>query len=69
MLGVLIAVLRIVIPIVLAWIYLSFGWKFWSGFRQTNFTSGRILLTLLWPVCFIITPSYRRNFRKALRGQ
>ena len=68
MLGLLL-VLRIVIPIGLAWAYLSFGSKFWSGFQRTNFTSGRILLTLFWPVCFALNPSYRRNFQKALRGR
>ena len=68
MLG-LLFILRIVIPIGLAWAYLSFGSKFWSGFQRTNFTSGRILLTLFWPVCFALNPSYRRNFQKALRGR
>jgi hypothetical protein len=62
-------VLKFVVPIVLGGIYFYFGSKFWSGFRQTNFTAGRILLTLFWPACFVINPSYRRNFRKALRGQ
>ena len=68
MLG-LLFILRIVIPIGLAWAYLSFGSKFWSGFQRTNFTSGRILLTLFWPVCYALNPSYRRNFQKALRGR
>jgi cell shape-determining protein MreD len=66
---VLLNVLRVVVPIVLVLVYYHFGARFWSGFRQTNFTSGRILLTLFWPACFVINPSYRRNFRKALRGQ
>jgi cell shape-determining protein MreD len=62
-------VLRFVVTIAVLGIYFHFGSKFWSGFRQTNFSTGRILLTLFWPVCFAINPSYRRNFRKALRGQ
>ena len=62
-------VLRILVLIVIAWVYFSFGSKFWSGFQRTNFTSGRILLTLFWPVCFVLNPSYRRNFQKALRGR
>ncbi|MCY7408087.1 MAG: hypothetical protein LH631_12125 [Alkalinema sp. CAN_BIN05] len=65
----LLFVLRIVVPIAIAWVYLSFGSKFWSGFQRTNFTSGRILLTLFWPVYFLLNPSYRRNFQKALRGR
>ena len=50
-------------------IYITGAWKFWSGFRQTNFTSGRILLTLLWPACFVLNPRYRKNFGLALRGR
>lgn len=65
----LLSILKFVVPIVLLAIYVHFGMKFWSGFRQTNFSAGRILLTLFWPACFVINPSYRRNFRKALRGR
>ncbi|MBT9311344.1 hypothetical protein [Leptothoe kymatousa] len=47
----------------------SYGaWKFWTGFNRTNFSSGRLYLTLLWPV-FIISASYRQNFTKALKGR
>ena len=42
-------------------------WKFWSGFRRTNFSQGRIYLGLLWPV-LIVNKSYRQNFTKALKG-
>lgn len=69
MFGILLLVLRTVVPIVLLLIYFNYASKFWSGFRQTNFTTGRIFLTLCWPLCFVINPSYRRNFKKALRGQ
>lgn len=51
--------------------YVGFAWKFWSGFTRTNFTPSlpnRIILSLLWPACFIANKSYRRNFRKALKG-
>lgn len=48
-------------------IYLGGGWRFWSGFRQTNFTSNRLILTLLWPV-MLANKSYRQNFTKALKG-
>ncbi|MBW4427607.1 MAG: hypothetical protein KME50_24995 [Nostoc desertorum CM1-VF14] len=46
-------------------------WKFWKGFTRTNFNptlTNRIGLSLLWPALFITNQSYRRNFRKALKG-
>ncbi|MBD2439126.1 hypothetical protein [Nostoc sp. FACHB-110] len=51
--------------------YVGLGWKFWSGFTRTNFNpslSNRITLSLLWPALFIANGSYRRNFKKALKG-
>lgn len=51
--------------------YVGLGWKFWKGFERTNFTPSlpnRIALCLLWPALFIVNKSYRRNFRKALKG-
>jgi hypothetical protein len=55
----------------LAWIlgviYVVIAWKFWAGFRRTNFVQNRIGLTLLWPV-MLISRSYRQNFQKALKG-
>ncbi|MBD1860554.1 MULTISPECIES: hypothetical protein [Trichocoleus] len=47
--------------------YAGGAWKFWSGFRRTNFSQGRIYLGLLWPV-LIVNKSYRQNFTKALKG-
>lgn len=44
-------------------------WKFWTGFRRTNFTQGRLPLALLWPVLLIANKSYRQNFNRALKGQ
>jgi hypothetical protein len=43
------------------------AWKFWSGFNRTNFTSNRLLLTAGWPL-FLLNPSYRQNFNRALKG-
>jgi len=42
--------------------------KFWTGFKRTNFTSGKVHLALLWPIFFIANKSYRQNFNKALKG-
>ncbi|BAT53697.1 hypothetical protein NOS3756_26580 [Nostoc sp. NIES-3756] len=52
-------------------IYIGGAWKFWTGFSRTNFSQSlpnRIGLSLLWPALFIVNPSYRRNFRRALKG-
>ncbi|WP_254564207.1 hypothetical protein [Oscillatoria sp. HE19RPO] len=49
-------------------LYAAGGWKFWKGFRRTNFTEGRLYLTLLWPV-LVVNKSYRKNFTKALKGR
>jgi hypothetical protein len=52
-------------------VYVVGAWKFWSGFDKTHFTQtlpNRIGFTLLWPALFIANPSYRRNFRRALKG-
>ncbi|WP_392530620.1 hypothetical protein [Nostoc sp. C117] len=56
---------------VLVVIYAGGVWKFWNGFGLTNFNptlTNRIGLSLLWPALFITNQSYRRNFRKALKG-
>ena len=42
--------------------------RFWTGFRRTNFTSNRLLLTAMWPALVIANRSYRQNFQKALKG-
>ncbi|HEY9768900.1 MAG TPA: hypothetical protein V6C71_10460 [Coleofasciculaceae cyanobacterium] len=60
------------IGFVLFVVYVGGIWKFLSGYRRTNFNaglSGKITLALLWPVLLIGNKSYRRNFRKALRGR
>ncbi|BAZ16976.1 hypothetical protein NIES4071_88540 [Calothrix sp. NIES-4071] len=52
-------------------VYVSGIWKFWNGFERTNFQRSlpnRLSLSLLWPVLLITNKSYRRNFRKALKG-
>ncbi len=55
------------IGIVLAGIYVGGIWKFWTGFRRTNFSKGRVYLALLWPI-LIFNKSYRQNFNRALKG-
>ncbi|MEM9541635.1 MAG: hypothetical protein AAGA60_19335 [Cyanobacteria bacterium P01_E01_bin.42] len=47
-------------------------WKFWAGYKRTNFQPGivnRIMLSLLWPALLITNKSYRQNFQKALKGR
>ncbi|MEL6354359.1 MAG: hypothetical protein AAFR58_21805 [Cyanobacteria bacterium J06627_28] len=56
------------VGIVLAGIYVVGAWKFWTGFRRTNFTTGKAYLTLMWPVFLIANKSYRQNFQKAIKG-
>ncbi len=52
-------------------VYAGGIYKFWNGFDRTNFQQGlpnRLGLSLLWPALLIVNKSYRRNFRKALKG-
>ncbi|MEO1620406.1 MAG: hypothetical protein AAFU53_05150 [Cyanobacteria bacterium J06632_3] len=56
------------VTLILLGIYGVGAWKFWKGFRRTNFTSGKAYLTLLWPVFLIANKSYRKNFTKAIKG-
>ena len=59
------------ISLILLVVYVWGIWKFWRGYSRTNFTPGlpnRLLLACLWPVLIIANPSYRQNFRKALKG-
>ncbi len=48
--------------------YIFGAWRFWAGFHRTNFSQGRLGLTLLWPLYLITNKSYRQNFGKALKG-
>lgn len=48
-------------------VYVVGAWKFWKGFRYTNFSDGRIILGLLWPA-LLLNGAYRKNFTKALKG-
>ncbi len=46
-------------------------WKFWNGFRRTNFNgafNNKLRLALLWPFLLAYSKSYRQNFTKALKG-
>ncbi len=57
---------------VLLVVYVGGIWKFLSGYRRTSFNPRlpeRVTLALLWPVLLIGNKSYRRNFRKALKGK
>jgi hypothetical protein len=56
--------------VALAVIYVGGVWKFWGGFRNTNFERNlptKIVLGLFWPV-LMFNRSYRKNFQKALKG-
>jgi hypothetical protein len=59
------------IVVILLGLYGVGAWKFWQGFERTNFQRSllnRLSLSFLWPVLLIANKSYRRNFRKALKG-
>ncbi len=49
-------------------IYGGGAWKFWAGFNRTNFSEGKVKLTLLWPLLLASSKSYRQNFNRALKG-
>ncbi len=50
-------------------VYVGGAWKFWKGFRYTNFSEGKIPLTLMWPLLLATSKPYRQNFNKALKGR
>lgn len=56
------------LTVLLTGAYLFGVWKFWTGFRRTNFSQGRLYLSLLWPF-LVFNRSYRQNFAKTLKGQ
>jgi hypothetical protein len=63
--------MRLVIFILII-VYGVGGWKFWNGYRSTNFSSrlpNRLALTLFWPLLLAVNPAYRKNFQKALKGK
>jgi hypothetical protein len=49
-------------------VYAGGIWKFWTGFDRTNFSEGKLYLSLLWPI-FLVSKSYRQNFSRALKGR
>ncbi|ACK67972.1 conserved hypothetical protein [Rippkaea orientalis PCC 8801] len=60
------------IPFIILVIYLAGVWKFVQGYNLTNFSRQlptKLILSLLWPVLFIVNGSYRQNFQKALKGR
>jgi hypothetical protein len=56
------------IKLLLLLAYLYGAWRFWQGFSQTNYGDRRVMLSLLWPILFLASSSYRENYRRALRG-
>jgi hypothetical protein len=50
-------------------VYVGGAWKFWKGFRHTNFSQGKLRLTLMWPLLLATNKPYRQNFNKALKGR
>jgi hypothetical protein len=48
-------------------VYGGGAWKFWTGFDRTNFSQGKVHLSLLWPI-YMVSKPYRQNFTKALKG-
>ena len=56
-----------VVGILLVGVYGWVAFRFMSGFHRTNFSQNRLPLALLWPVLLLANPSYRQNFRKALK--
>lgn len=52
--------------------YIWGGWKFWNGFKQTNFEQNminRLFLSALWLPLLVVNKSYRKNFQRALKGR
>lgn len=52
--------------------YIWGGWKFWNGFKQTNFEQSminRLFLSALWLPLLVVNKSYRKNFQRALKGR
>lgn len=56
-----------VVGVIALLIYGGGIWKFWTGFRRTNFSNGKLRLAVLWPI-LLFNKSYRQNFNKALKG-
>jgi hypothetical protein len=46
-------------------------WRFINHFHRTQYQRTlptKIVLALLWPACYAVNASYRRNFNKTLSG-
>jgi hypothetical protein len=56
------------VGLVLLGLYGGGAWKFWKGFHRTNFSQGKLQLTLFWPLFLVANKSYRQNFNRALKG-
>jgi hypothetical protein len=60
-----------VIGLILGIVYVGGLWKFWQGFRYTQFNNtlpNRFVLSLFWPALLVVSKSYRQNFNRALKG-
>jgi hypothetical protein len=60
------------VTITLLVVYGGGAWKFWSGYKRTRFEPTlprRVTLSALWPVLLAVSPSYRENFQKAIKGK
>ena len=61
-----------IVGIIFVIAYIWGGWKFWKGFRLTNFDNNignRLFLSALWLPLLIFNKSYRKNFQKALKAK
>ncbi|EME30615.1 hypothetical protein Gasu2_32860 [Galdieria sulphuraria] len=61
-----------IVPLIPNWVLLALygylGFRFFSGFEQTTYNkNSRLVLSILWPVMFIVNDRFRQNFKKALK--
>lgn len=59
------------VALIMLVVYSGGIWKFWRGFKRTNFDSNfqnKLILSLLWPALVVSNKSYRQNFNKALQA-
>ncbi|CAM6046514.1 unnamed protein product [Sphagnum compactum] len=57
-------------PVLLFVLYAAGAVRFWSGFTRTTYNSSastKLGMTALWPVLFLVSKTYRSNFKKAIQ--
>ncbi|CAM6023907.1 unnamed protein product [Sphagnum balticum] len=57
-------------PVLLFVLYAAGAVRFWSGFTRTTYDSSastKLGMTALWPVLFLVSKTYRSNFKKAVQ--